>query len=88
MARDIKSISWTIKTDKEGAVTVLSEGVFVVDALNGNDDNSLKALMNGKVSSTYLMLYPVTGRAQLFIEHGYAGETDIPCDVKDFLKIF
>lgn len=89
MAKNVKSVSWTIKTDREGAVTVLSQNEFLVDALDGDNEDSLRALWDGRVTSgTYLMLYPITGRAQLYVKHDYLGETDIPCEVKDFLKIF
>ena len=83
-----KSINWIIKTNEEGAVTVLSDGEFVIDALDGNNDDSLRALIDGRMTSgTYLMFYPVTGRAQLFIDHGYVCETDMPCEVQDFLRV-
>ena len=80
-----KKISWTVKTDRNGDVTILSDNRFKLPAISDSENPDISNFI--ATNGTYIYLFPVTGRGQLYIEHSYMGEYDMPMELLDYLRV-
>lgn len=80
-----KKISWTVRTGEGEDVTILSENRFTVPALSDMEELTVRNFE--ATEGTYIYLFPITGRGQLYIEHSYKGEFDMPMELRDYLRV-
>lgn len=80
------TVNWSIQTEKEGAVTVLSEGRFTLPVLNGDKSSDMSRLVDGVDFDSFIILYPAMGRAQLYLQHWFVADQAMPCDVADYVN--
>ena len=79
-------VNWSIQTEKEGAVTVLSEGKFLFPVLDGDKASDMERLVNGEDFESFLIVYPAMGRIQLYLNHWFVTDQAMPCDVIDYVR--
>lgn len=78
-----KTINWSIKVEGED-VTILSENSFMLPALSYDEELMPDVVL--ATGGTYMVLYPITGRAAIHINHAYIKEVDMPMELTDYLR--
>lgn len=77
------TINWSIKTDREGAVTILSDSRFQLPVIDADKNGDLNRLIDGNLHD-FIILFPRMGRIQLFVSNWFVTDQAMPCDVMDW----